>query len=80
MVTFFIATIVKPSLFAKPNSSYFGFLLWWTGYDIKSKSLFEYDFKSKHLSQTEAEKIVRKWGAISALFVVCLLILIFLLK
>ena len=66
---FSIALIVKPSIFAKPNSSYVRYMLWWTGYD----------FKSKPVSQMEAERIVKKWGIISALFIVCLLILVYFL-
>ena len=74
---FSISMIVKPSIFANPNSSYFRFSLWWTGYDIKPKSLSEYDM-SKPLSQIEAERIVRKWGTVSALFCVCMGVLIYL--
>jgi hypothetical protein len=76
---FSISIIVKPSIFAKPNSSYFRFMLWWTGYNVKPKSLSEYDM-SKPLSQTEAERIIRKWGITSALFIICLLVLIYFLN
>ena len=70
LLVFSFAMIFKPSFFAKPNSLFFRFMLFYFGYWFKKKSF----------SQIEAEKLVRKWGFLFFLIAVSMAIVLYHLR